>query len=101
VFECFVAMATTKTLFCSGVCPPDVIRDASSLPVKMLLPELEKAIVDGIAEIVTSYTDFVSGCLRSETERKEKAELIRANAAFLSELLLPLVRCKVKVRSVL
>lgn len=63
----------------------------------MLLPELQKPVLDGIAEVVVLYTDFTSGCLRCETERQDKAKLIRENARFLSDSLLPLVEQKIQV----
>nr|CAB3243998.1 exocyst complex component 8-like [Phallusia mammillata] len=64
--------------------------------MKMLLPELQKPVLDGIAEVVLLYTDFTSGCLRCETERQDKAKLIRENARFLAESLLPLVEQKIQ-----
>uniref|UniRef100_H2Z9L4 Exocyst complex component 8 n=1 Tax=Ciona savignyi TaxID=51511 RepID=H2Z9L4_CIOSA len=64
--------------------------------VKMMLPDLQKSIVDGTAEVVMSYTEFTLGCVQSENERPDKAKLIKENAKFVAESLLPLVEMKIQ-----
>ncbi|XP_078486547.1 exocyst complex component 8-like isoform X1 [Ciona intestinalis] len=66
--------------------------------VKMMLPDLQKLIVEGTAEVVMSYTEFTLGCVQSETERPDKARLIKENAKFVADSLLPLVEMKIQKR---
>lgn len=64
--------------------------------VKMYLPELQVPVLDGIETIERCYTEFIAGCLISEKERPEKAKLIKRNAMFVAESLLPLVESKIQ-----
>ncbi|CAK8671790.1 unnamed protein product [Clavelina lepadiformis] len=64
--------------------------------VKMLLPEIEIHILAGIVDIMRSYTEFTAGSIRSESGRQEKAKLIRENAAFVADSLMPLVEAKIQ-----
>ncbi|XP_077973786.1 exocyst complex component 8-like [Styela clava] len=64
--------------------------------IKMYLPEIQKLLLDSVEEIERCYTDFVAGCLRCEQERPEKARLIKRNAMFVAESLLPLIENKIQ-----
>ena len=69
----------------------------TSFCVQMLLPEIEIHILAGIVDIMRSYTEFTAGSIRSESGRQEKAKLIRENAAFVADSLMPLVDAKIQV----
>ena len=64
----------------------------------MLLPELQKNVLDGVVEIITSYTDFTAGCIKSEKHQQQKANLIRENAKFVANSLIPLIESKIQVK---
>jgi len=62
---------------------------------KMVLPELLKAICDGIIDIVTCFTVAINDSLSVEMD-KQKVTLIKSNAKFIAMALLPLVESKLK-----
>lgn len=65
--------------------------------IKMVLPELEKTVLEGIWEISSCASEFIEGCLKAERDNnKEKAKLIKQNATFLAISLIPLVEHKLK-----
>ena len=63
----------------------------------MAVPENENDIIEGIVEIISSYTQFIDGCLHSEKNRQNKFQLIKQNARFLAISLIPLIEQKLKV----
>ena len=63
---------------------------------QMVLPELLKAICDGIIDIVTCFTVAINDSLSVEMD-KQKVTLIKSNAKFIAMALLPLVESKLKV----
>lgn len=63
----------------------------------MMLPELERTILNGFVDIIKLYMDFTSGCLRSEAGRPEKTKLILDNGDFIIKSLMPLLETKVQV----
>jgi len=64
--------------------------------LKMAVPENENDIIEGIVEIISSYTQFIDGCLHSEKNRQNKFQLIKQNARFLAISLIPLIEQKLK-----